>query len=154
MPNWCWQWVKWSLIIVMYWKKISFLEKQFKKEIYDGTIFLSWLCLSVRLCSLRYFEVFMLCLYVLFLTLIYILQFAIKELHFNFKLNLCNCRTNSLKKQIMFNFFLQQVDHERNLWILSDKLPHFTHGKLDHNQTNYRIMKISVEEAIKDTVCL
>lgn len=46
-----------------------------------------------------------------------------------------------------------KIDKERNLWILSDRLPAFVYGDLDPSQINYRIFKGQVDEIIKDTVC-
>lgn len=46
-----------------------------------------------------------------------------------------------------------QIDAERNLWILSDKMPVFIYQSLDPEQYNYRIFKVKIDDAIKDTVC-
>ncbi|RZC33575.1 yellow-c [Asbolus verrucosus] len=46
-----------------------------------------------------------------------------------------------------------KVDPERNLWILSDKMPIFIYKQLDASQVNYRIFKAKVDDLIKDTVC-
>ncbi|CAH1156186.1 unnamed protein product [Phaedon cochleariae] len=45
------------------------------------------------------------------------------------------------------------IDVERNLWILSDRMPAFLYTKLDPNDVNYRILQIPVDEAIKETTC-
>ncbi|XP_056633830.1 protein yellow [Diorhabda sublineata] len=45
------------------------------------------------------------------------------------------------------------IDAERNLWILSDRMPIFIYKQLDPNQINYRIMRIKIDDAIKDTAC-
>ncbi|XP_063921680.1 protein yellow [Zophobas morio] len=47
-----------------------------------------------------------------------------------------------------------KLDAERNLWILSDKLPVFLYRELDSSQTNYRILKAPVDELIKGSVCV
>ncbi|XP_075218689.1 L-dopachrome tautomerase yellow-c isoform X2 [Lycorma delicatula] len=46
-----------------------------------------------------------------------------------------------------------KVDTESNLWVLTDRLPLYLHGKLDTQDVNYRIFKAPVSEAIKGTVC-
>ncbi|EFA10662.1 yellow-c precursor [Tribolium castaneum] len=46
-----------------------------------------------------------------------------------------------------------KVDAERNLWILSDRMPTFLYRKLDPSQVNYRIFKANVDELIKNTAC-
>ncbi|CAH1115367.1 unnamed protein product [Psylliodes chrysocephalus] len=45
------------------------------------------------------------------------------------------------------------IDAERNIWILSDRMPVFIYRQLDPNEINYRILKMSVDEAIKGTAC-
>ncbi|KAJ8982128.1 hypothetical protein NQ317_002854 [Molorchus minor] len=46
-----------------------------------------------------------------------------------------------------------KVDSERNLWILSDKMPAFLYKKLNPEEINYRIYKVAVDEAIRGTPC-
>ncbi|XP_018572790.1 protein yellow [Anoplophora glabripennis] len=46
-----------------------------------------------------------------------------------------------------------KLDHERNLWILSDKMPIFIYKDLNPEEVNYRIFKVPVDEAIKGTIC-
>ncbi|CAG9862453.1 unnamed protein product [Phyllotreta striolata] len=45
------------------------------------------------------------------------------------------------------------IDAERNLWVLSDRMPVFIYRELDPNQVNYRILRMTVDEAIKGTAC-
>ncbi|XP_050303842.1 protein yellow [Anthonomus grandis grandis] len=46
-----------------------------------------------------------------------------------------------------------KIDTERNLWILSDKMPQFLFRQLDPNEINYRILKAKVDDIIKGTKC-
>ncbi|XP_074031824.1 yellow-c [Leptinotarsa decemlineata] len=46
------------------------------------------------------------------------------------------------------------IDSDRNLWILSDKMPAFVYKGLDPLEINYRILKIGVDEAINGTRCV
>ncbi|XP_045473008.1 protein yellow [Harmonia axyridis] len=46
-----------------------------------------------------------------------------------------------------------KIDAERNLWILSDKMPTFLYKGLQPNETNYRIFKVKIDEAISGTPC-
>ncbi|XP_044755236.1 protein yellow [Coccinella septempunctata] len=46
-----------------------------------------------------------------------------------------------------------KIDAERNLWILSDKMPTFLYKALQPNETNYRIFKVKIDEAIVGTPC-
>lgn len=48
---------------------------------------------------------------------------------------------------------LFQVDQERNLWVLSDRMPTFIYKQLDPTQINYRIFKVKVDDAIVGTPC-
>ncbi|XP_050499256.1 protein yellow [Diabrotica virgifera virgifera] len=45
------------------------------------------------------------------------------------------------------------IDAERNLWVLSDRLPAFIYRELNPNQINYRIMKMNIDSSIKGTPC-
>ncbi|CAH1967755.1 unnamed protein product [Acanthoscelides obtectus] len=45
------------------------------------------------------------------------------------------------------------IDSDRNLWMLSDRMPEFIYRRLDPNQINYRIFKVPVDEAIRGTPC-
>ncbi|CAH1995391.1 unnamed protein product [Acanthoscelides obtectus] len=45
------------------------------------------------------------------------------------------------------------IDGDRNLWMLSDRMPQFIYRSLDASQVNYRIFKVPVDEAIKGTPC-
>ncbi|KAG5889904.1 hypothetical protein JTB14_008050 [Gonioctena quinquepunctata] len=45
------------------------------------------------------------------------------------------------------------IDEDRNLWILSDRMPSFLYGLLNPNDVNYRIFNVPVDEAIRDTRC-
>lgn len=47
-----------------------------------------------------------------------------------------------------------KIDAERNLWVLSDRMPVFLFHNLDRNQYNYRIFKIKVDDAIANTPCI
>ena len=46
-----------------------------------------------------------------------------------------------------------KVDKEGTLWVLTDRLPKFMFGRLDYDDTNFRIFNGSVEEIIKGTAC-
>ncbi|XP_076266424.1 L-dopachrome tautomerase yellow-c [Rhynchophorus ferrugineus] len=46
-----------------------------------------------------------------------------------------------------------KIDAERNLWILSDKMPKFIYGKLNPEEINYRIMKVKIDDAVAGTPC-
>ncbi|KAF2895891.1 hypothetical protein ILUMI_10287, partial [Ignelater luminosus] len=46
-----------------------------------------------------------------------------------------------------------KIDNERNLWILSDRMPSFIYRTLNPNDVNYRIFKIKVDDAIANTPC-
>jgi len=56
------------------------------------------------------------------------------------------------KEKFIFTNDLK-VDKDRNLYILSDRMPTFIYQQLNSQEVNYRIFKISVAEAIKGTVC-
>ncbi|XP_026470030.1 protein yellow-like [Ctenocephalides felis] len=45
------------------------------------------------------------------------------------------------------------IDSEKNVWILSNKMPQFLYKKLDPNEINYRILKVKVKDAISGTPC-
>ncbi|KAL3269452.1 hypothetical protein HHI36_008522 [Cryptolaemus montrouzieri] len=47
-----------------------------------------------------------------------------------------------------------KIDAERNLWILSDRMPTFLYRGLQRNETNYRIFKVKVDDAIIGTPCV
>ncbi|ERL92756.1 protein yellow [Dendroctonus ponderosae] len=46
-----------------------------------------------------------------------------------------------------------KIDNERNLWILSDKMPQFIYQELNGNEVNYRIQRVKVDDAILGTNC-
>ncbi|KAL1494889.1 hypothetical protein ABEB36_010404 [Hypothenemus hampei] len=46
-----------------------------------------------------------------------------------------------------------KIDAERNLWILSDKMPQFIYRELDPNEVNYRIFRVKVADVIAGTAC-
>ncbi|XP_014224153.1 protein yellow-like [Trichogramma pretiosum] len=48
-----------------------------------------------------------------------------------------------------------RMDHEedQNLWVLSNRLPMYLYGYLNKNEVNFRILKASAKEAVKNTVC-
>lgn len=46
-----------------------------------------------------------------------------------------------------------KVDANNTLWVLSNKLPIYTHSSLDYSTYNFRILNGKVTEAIKDTAC-
>lgn len=46
-----------------------------------------------------------------------------------------------------------KLDNERNLFILSDKMPLFIYKQLNPNEINYRIFKVKVDDAIRGTPC-
>lgn len=46
-----------------------------------------------------------------------------------------------------------KVDHEGNLWFLTDKLPNHIYKKLNPEEVNYRIFKGAVKDVVKGTVC-
>lgn len=46
-----------------------------------------------------------------------------------------------------------KVDHEGNLWFLTDRLPNHIYKKLDPEEVNYRIFKGAVKDVVKGTVC-
>nr|UPO25009.1 yellow-c [Henosepilachna vigintioctopunctata] len=46
-----------------------------------------------------------------------------------------------------------KIDAERNLWILSDRMPAFLYRGLKPNEINYRIFKVTIDDAIMGTPC-
>jgi hypothetical protein len=46
-----------------------------------------------------------------------------------------------------------KIDSDRNLWILSDKMPAFLYKGLNPSEVNYRIFKANIDELIKNTGC-
>ena len=48
-----------------------------------------------------------------------------------------------------------RMDHEedQNLWVLSNRLPMYLYGYLDKDEVNFRILKASAKDAVKNTVC-
>ncbi|CAH0555325.1 unnamed protein product [Brassicogethes aeneus] len=56
------------------------------------------------------------------------------------------------KEELVFTNDLK-VDRERNLWVLSDRMPAFIYRGLDPNQINYRIFKTKVDDIIAGTKC-
>ncbi|KAK4875347.1 hypothetical protein RN001_011769 [Aquatica leii] len=46
-----------------------------------------------------------------------------------------------------------KIDADRNLWVLSDRMPVFLFHELNPNEYNYRIYRIRVDEAIWNTPC-
>ncbi|CAH1122189.1 unnamed protein product [Ceutorhynchus assimilis] len=57
------------------------------------------------------------------------------------------------KEKLIFTNDIK-IDSDRNLWILSDKMPQFIYHELDGNQVNYRILKVKVDDAIAGTTCV
>ncbi|KAK5644623.1 hypothetical protein RI129_005923 [Pyrocoelia pectoralis] len=47
-----------------------------------------------------------------------------------------------------------KIDAERNLWVLSDRMPVFLFHTLNKNEYNYRIFRIKVDDAIANTPCV
>lgn len=56
------------------------------------------------------------------------------------------------KLKIIYTFPLQ-IDREGQIWVLSDRLPSFMYSHLNPDDYNFRILKGSVREAIKNTAC-
>lgn len=46
-----------------------------------------------------------------------------------------------------------KIDADRNLWVLSDRLPQYIYGKLDANDVNYRILVGKIDDLIRNTPC-
>lgn len=46
-----------------------------------------------------------------------------------------------------------KIDRDGNVWVLSDRMPIFSHNKLNPNEYNYRILKGNVSDLIKGTPC-
>ncbi|KAJ8678875.1 hypothetical protein QAD02_014662 [Eretmocerus hayati] len=48
-----------------------------------------------------------------------------------------------------------KVDHEedQNVWVLSNRLPMYLYGHMKKDEVNFRILRASVKEAVKNTVC-
>lgn len=46
-----------------------------------------------------------------------------------------------------------KVDRERNIWVLSDRMPVFLYKTLNPKEFNYRILKGNIKDAIKGTPC-
>lgn len=46
-----------------------------------------------------------------------------------------------------------KIDREKNVWVISDKMPNFLIDKLNYNEINFRIFFAPMEVLIKDTVC-
>jgi len=57
------------------------------------------------------------------------------------------------KEALIFTNDLK-IDCERNLWVLSDRMPVFIYQSLNPNDVNYRIFKIKVDDAIANTPCV
>lgn len=56
------------------------------------------------------------------------------------------------KEKLIFPNDLK-IDAERNLWVLSDKMPVFLFKGLNLDENNFRIFKINIDEAIANTPC-
>lgn len=46
-----------------------------------------------------------------------------------------------------------KIDSDRNVWLLTDRLPQYIYGKLVPSDVNYRILVAKVDDLIKDTPC-
>ncbi|XP_063229142.1 protein yellow-like [Bacillus rossius redtenbacheri] len=46
-----------------------------------------------------------------------------------------------------------KVDADRNLWVMSDRMPNFLLSELDYGDVNFRVFYLPVSEAVKGTVC-
>lgn len=46
-----------------------------------------------------------------------------------------------------------KVDDQDRLWVLSDRMQEFEHGKLDRNQINFRVLSGPVKDVIENTAC-
>ncbi|KAF5303152.1 hypothetical protein FQR65_LT08315 [Abscondita terminalis] len=46
-----------------------------------------------------------------------------------------------------------KMDADRNLWVLSDRMPVFLFDTLNPRENNYRIFRINVDDAIRNTPC-
>lgn len=48
-----------------------------------------------------------------------------------------------------------RMDHEedQNVWILSNKLPMYLYGYMNKDEVNFRILRASAKEAVRNTVC-
>ncbi|CAH1154780.1 unnamed protein product [Phaedon cochleariae] len=55
-------------------------------------------------------------------------------------------------KQLIFPADVK-VDRNRNLWVISDRMPRFLITSLDYNEVNFRVLFAPVEVLIKGTVC-
>lgn len=56
------------------------------------------------------------------------------------------------KNELIFTNDIK-VDKERNLWILSDRMPAYIYRGLNPDEINYRIFKGKVDDLIKGTPC-
>lgn len=46
-----------------------------------------------------------------------------------------------------------KIDSDRNLWVLSDRMPQYVYGKLNAKDFNYRILFGNIDDLIKNTSC-
>ncbi|PSN36007.1 Protein yellow [Blattella germanica] len=46
-----------------------------------------------------------------------------------------------------------KVDSDRNLWVLTDRMPLFLYGNLNFSDVNFRVLSAPVDEAIAHTIC-
>ncbi|XP_014260013.1 protein yellow [Cimex lectularius] len=46
-----------------------------------------------------------------------------------------------------------KIDRNRNLWVITDRLPAFIYRQLDPEEVNFRILMAPVDELVKGTVC-
>lgn len=49
-----------------------------------------------------------------------------------------------------------RVDHDPldpNIWVLSNKLPMYLYGYMNLDEVNFRILRASARDAVKNTVC-
>lgn len=46
-----------------------------------------------------------------------------------------------------------QLDEDRYLWMISNKMPQFMYRSLNPNENNFRIYRVKVDDAIAGTRC-
>ncbi|XP_069683807.1 dopaminechrome tautomerase-like [Periplaneta americana] len=46
-----------------------------------------------------------------------------------------------------------KVDAQRNLWVLTDRMPLFTHNVMNYSDFNFRVLTAPVDKAVAHTVC-
>lgn len=55
---------------------------------------------------------------------------------------------------LIFIVYLFQIDENRDLWIIINNAPRFFYATLNETEINFRVWKISVDDAIRQGKCL